>query len=233
MVEAARVRIDTVRHIETPEGVVLELPVAGLLPRALAYAIDLMIRYFAISILATCAGLLGELGTGLTLIAIFLAEWLYPVVFELRRGATPGKAAMNLRVLMANGTPVTPAASLTRNLLRAADLLPFGYLVGVSAMLVDPSARRLGDLAAGTVVVHHRRTRAVPRLPPATPEPVPVALSPDEQRAIVDFAARSPTWSQERREELVEPLKTLVGEPTNIAVRRLLGMARWIHGGRS
>ena len=67
------------------------------------------------------------------MILLFALEWLYPVVFELTpSGATPGKRVFGLRVVMDNGLPVTPAASMTRNLLRAADFLPFALRVSRS-----------------------------------------------------------------------------------------------------
>lgn len=226
-------RLDTVRHLETPEGVVLELPVAGPLPRALAWALDLALRMVAYSVAGTVFGTLGDTGMGLLLLFAFLLEWFYPVFFELwRSGATPGKSSLGLAVVMGDGTPVTPAASMLRNLLRFADLLPMGYLVGLVSMFVDPGFRRLGDLAAGTVVVHRERSPQPAALPPAPPAPVPVALTADEQRAIVAFASRSSTWSDERQQELAEILTDLAGGPPPAAVRRLLGMARWLQGER-
>lgn len=224
---------DTVRHLETPEGVVLELPVAGPLPRGLAWALDLALRGVVYGMAGSLLGMLGDTGMGLLMLCAFALEWLYPVAFELGRGGvTPGKAAMGLAVVMADGTPVTPAASLLRNLLRAADLLPMGYLVGVLCMLVDPGFRRLGDLAAGTVVIHRERSRTPAALPHAAAIPVPVALTADEQRAVVDFAARSSTWSEERQVELAEILLPLVGGVPSAAAGRLKGMARWLQGER-
>ncbi len=89
------------------------------------------------------------------LIVAFLLEWLYPVAFELTRwGATPGKRALGLKVVMDNGLPVTPAASLTRNLLRVADFLPFLYGFATVCLLTRRDFKRLGDLAAATLVVY-------------------------------------------------------------------------------
>lgn len=226
-------RLDTLSERETPEGVVLRLRVAGPWARGLALALDQFIRAMALSILAGPLALAGEAGAGLLLLCAFLLEWLYPVAFELGfRGRTPGKAALGLAVVMADGTPVSLSASLLRNLLRFADLLPMGYLVGLLSMTVDPSFRRLGDLAAGTVVVHQPARRTAPTLPEAAPIAVPVALWPEEQRAIVDFAARSAGWSAERQAELAAILAPLAGGPPVQAVRRLFGMARWLQGER-
>lgn len=226
-------RLDTLRERETPEGVVLRLRVAGPWARGLALALDQFVRAAALSLLAGPLALAGDAGAGLLLLSAFLLEWLYPVVFELGfHGRTPGKAALGLAVVMADGTPVSAPASLLRNLLRFADLLPMGYLVGLVSVTVDPSFRRLGDLAAGTVVIHRPPRRAAPRLPEATPVAVPVPLWPEEQRAIVDFAARSAGWSAERQAELAAILEPLAGGPPVPAVRRLFGMARWLQGER-
>ena len=81
-------------------------------------------------------------------------------MFELTPwGASPGKRAMGLKVVMDSGLPVTLAASLTRNLLRAADFLPFGYGFAIVSVLVRADGKRLGDLAAATLVVHVARAR--------------------------------------------------------------------------
>src|SRR5208282_5922974 len=94
-------------------------------------------------------------GMGLLLIILFLLEWFYPVAFEvLARGQTPGKKLMDLRVLRADGAPVGWSRSTVRSLLAFADFLPFGFAAGLTAMLVSRRFQRLGDLAAGTVVVH-------------------------------------------------------------------------------
>src|SRR5438874_1705011 len=71
-----------------------------------------------------------------------------------RGGATPGKKAMGLQVVMDSGLPVTPAASLVRNLMRAADFMPAGYAFGFACMLLRADFKRIGDLAAGTLVVY-------------------------------------------------------------------------------
>src|SRR3546814_2568230 len=82
---------------------------------------------------------------------LFLA---YPVVFEaMFNGQTPGKRAMELRVVSADGAPVGWLASIVRNLLRAVDALPVGYGFGLVASLADPHGRRLGDMVASTLEI--------------------------------------------------------------------------------
>ena len=120
--------LDSVVAAETPEGILLEMRPAGLSARFCAFMIDALIRLAIAYGAAFVAGILGGLGFGFWMILTFALIWLYPVAFELRRaGATPGKRTMGLKVVMDNGLPVTPAASITRNLLRFADFLPLAF----------------------------------------------------------------------------------------------------------
>jgi uncharacterized RDD family membrane protein YckC len=145
--------IDTLRVHETPEGVDLELRVAGPAVRAAALAIDSLIRFVLYLALIPLLALSG-IGLGLVLLGFFLLEWFYPVFVELRSRATPGKSAMGLRVVHDIRTPVGAVASVIRNLLRMADFLPLFYAAGLVSCLVDRDFRHLGDLDAGTLVVH-------------------------------------------------------------------------------
>ena len=161
--------IDTLRLNETPEGVDLGLSVAGPVPRALALALDSLIRLGLYLLLLPLLSL-SKLGAGLFLLGIFLVDWLYPVLFEVYRGATPGKRAMGLAVVHDDGTPVGLAASLIRNLLRIIDFLPLFYGVGLVSCLVDRDFRRLGDLAAGTLVIHAEASKGKSSAPPTAPQ---------------------------------------------------------------
>src|ERR1700741_1478057 len=147
--------LDTARRVATPEGIELTLRLAGPVPRALAWAVDLAIRaalLFAVSMLAAA---LGKAGMGVILLTAFFVEWLLPAWFEAAwNGQTPGKRAMGIAVLNDDGTPLRWPGALTRNLLRAVDFLPLFYGVGLVAMLMNRDFKRLGDLAAGTVVVY-------------------------------------------------------------------------------
>jgi uncharacterized RDD family membrane protein YckC len=225
--------LDTVARVETPEGIALKLRTAGVVPRALAWAIDFMIRLALIWVVALVVAMLGESGFGIYLLALFSIYWLYPVLFEvLRDGQTLGKKALSLRVVLANGTPVTWTASIVRNLLRVVDMLPLGYGFGVVAMLIDSGNRRLGDLVAGTVVVHVESSRAhlaAPNVPIVHP-PLPLPLA--ERAAIVAFAERAPQLTAERQQELAALLAPLTGTAGALGVQRLLGMAGAILGRR-
>jgi uncharacterized RDD family membrane protein YckC len=226
-------KLDTMRTVETPEGVELTLRAAGPLARILAWLLDQLLRTVAYSMVGVGLAFLGDLGAGIFLVFLFLAEWFYPVLFEvLWRGATPGKKALGLIVVNDDGTPVTWTPSIIRNLLRFADFLPFFYMFGLVSMALTRDFKRLGDLVAGTVVVYVDRPVAPAQLTPAEPIPVPVALDLVEQRAVIDFAERAPTWSQERVLELTELLEPLVGGPAPFAAHKLLGMAHWLAGKR-
>ena len=229
--------LDTYRPVETPEGVEIGLRVAGPVPRLLAAAVDLAIRMGVYFVLIFPASLLGDGGVGLLLVAMFLMEWFYPVLFEVRRGgATPGKRRLGLLVLHRDGTPVGWMASIVRNLVRFADFLPAAYGFGIASMLIDRDFRRLGDLAAGTVVVHREPEMAGYRVPVGPPVRPSVPLDLDEQRAVLDYAERLGTWSEARAAELAGLATPLTGiaqsEVGNEGVKNLLGIANWLLGRR-
>lgn len=223
--------VDTLRIQETPEGVDVELRVAGPVVRAAALGIDTLIKgalYLTLTPLLAFSGL----GLGLVLLGMFLLEWFYPVFFELLRGATPGKRAMGLEVVQDDGTPVGPAASVIRNLLRVVDFLPLLYGAGFVSTLVDRDFRRLGDLAAGTLVVHVEPRSRRGEIPRHEPVPLPRPLPLEVQQAILDFAERSPGLSPQRREELAEALSWLSHRKGAAAQEAVLGYANYLARGR-
>ena len=226
--------LDTLRSITTPEGVELNLRLAGPVPRACAWAIDLAIR--SVIMIALFVGLtpLGGVGFGALLIAVFLLEWFYPALCEVYLdGATPGKKSMGLRVVNDDGTPVQMAAAMIRNLLRAADFLPVLYGVGLVSMLVNREFKRLGDLVAQTVVIYRDESRAGVSIPAAAPAPPATPLTVQEARAVLDCAERVPELTAERVDELARLAAPLIGadqaEGGN-ARERLLGVANHLVG---
>ena len=225
--------LDTYREIETPEGVELHLRAAGPVVRALAFTVDLMLRGIILMLLSIGLSVVGNFGMGLFLIIVFLLEWFYPVLFEVyRQGETPGKRMFGLRVLNDNGTPVGWGPSLVRNLLRAVDFLPSFYGFGLVSMLLNRDFKRLGDLAAGTIVVYqerHQRNIAIPELPAFAP---PLGLNLAEQRAIITFAERSQRLTEVRSEELADILSPLTGVTGRPGIQRLSQMANWLVGKR-
>lgn len=223
--------LDTTRVIETPEGVELSLQVAGPVPRALAWTIDFLLRLTVYLVLLIALGRTGKLGIGVLALVTFIMEWWYPVLFEtLYRGQTPGKRMMGLRVLHDNGTPVGVTASVVRNLLRAVDFLPLFYGLGLFAMFLDRDFRRLGDMAAGTIVVHTEDTQKTKVLSDAEAILPPALLNREERRALLDFAERVPQLSQARSAELADLLTPLTGVEGEPAVHVLQGYAAWIAG---
>ncbi|WP_339449349.1 RDD family protein [Pseudomonas sp. EA_5y_Pfl2_R50] len=223
--------LDTRFQVETPEGIDLPLRPAGLMVRAVAFAIDLGIRGLIIGALFMALAFLGKPGVGLGSLLLFAVSWWYMVLFEvLRQGRSPGKQWMGLRVVHDDGTPVGWSASLLRNLLRFVDLLPFGYFFGALSCLQHPAFKRLGDLAAGTLVVYSERPLSRPQLPEAIPRRSPVPLTLAEQRALLGFAERQAELSPAR----VNELAALLAQPLHMsapkAVAELNGIARGLLG---
>ncbi len=229
--------LDTVISAETPEGILLEVRPAGLTARFYAFALDWAIRLAILYAAAITVVLMGGIGMAFWFILFFALEWFYPVVFELMlSGATPGKRVFKLKVVMDNGLPVTPAAALSRNLLRAADFLPFAYGFAIVSMLVRHDCKRLGDIAAATIVVHD--TIAIPRMALAEVAPVVPALrlAPRDQAAVIALAARAPKLTVERLDELAALAAAVSGDAGRsgpVVTRRVLGVAHWILGRRA
>lgn len=226
-------RLDTQLRVETPEGITLALRPAGAPVRALAFLIDALIRLGLIIGANIALSQVPGAGVGLLLVLVFGVEWFYPVLFELsRRGATPGKRVFGLRVVMDDGQPVTPAASLLRNLLRTADFLPLLYAAGALSMLLRHDFKRLGDLVAGTLVVHDGQV-ALNGTPAAADPVAPAApLTPAQQTAIVDWALRAPRLTPARAEELAALAGPALRPGTGTPGERLLGLAHWALGRR-
>ncbi len=226
--------LDTTRSISTPEGIELSLRLAGPVPRALAWLIDLLVRSAIMLALSIALAIFGKFGMAVLLLIAFLIEWLYPAVFEVFwQGATPGKRAMGILVLNDDGTPVRWPSALTRNLLRFVDFLPALYFTGFLAMVINRDFKRLGDLAANTLVVYRDQKQATQQIPAARPVAPRLALSVNDQRALLDFAERSPRLTEERAAELAEIPRALVGTANGrAAVERLIGIANHLMGRR-
>jgi len=230
--------LDTTLLAETPEGIAIALRPAGAPARALAYLLDWLIRFIVYALALAMLNPLRGFGTGMTLLLYFLLEWIYPIVFELLPGAaTPGKRVLGLQVLMDSGLPVTPAGAVVRNLLRAADFLPFAYAAGLLSMLLRHDFKRLGDVVAGTLVVHvagSARHAALPAAPPLAPR---TALSRPQQIAIMRLAGRAGRLTPQRLDELALQARGALPPAEfdgadDAPGPRLLGVARWLAGQR-
>jgi uncharacterized RDD family membrane protein YckC len=156
--------------VDTPENVSFAFDVAGIGSRFLAVLIDTLIQatlyvfLFVVLVLIEYAGALNSLPVELAnllpvllLAVLFLIQFGYFLLFELFTGGqTPGKQLFGLRVIKENGYPLSPLDSLIRNLVRVIDFFPLAYGVGVIVMFLNDRSRRLGDFAAGTLVVKQR-----------------------------------------------------------------------------
>jgi uncharacterized RDD family membrane protein YckC len=229
--------LDTVVAAETPEGISLELRPAGLSARFAAFLLDWLIRLMIAYAAAIGSVFMGGFGVGFWMLLYFVLEWFYPVAFELSRsGATPGKSVVGIKVVMDNGLPITPAASFTRNLLRVADFLPFLFGAAIVSMLLRKDCKRLGDLAAATMVVHQPPRPQKLKLGDVAPVIPVVPLAPRDQAAVIALAARAPTLTSERLDELAALAAAVSGDRGRAGpnvTRRVLGVAQWAMGKRA
>jgi uncharacterized RDD family membrane protein YckC len=224
---------DTIITAETPEGIEIAMRPAGYAVRGTAFLIDALIRGVIIFALGTVLGKGGHMGTGLLFIVLFVINWLYPVIFEMMpAAASPGKQAMGLQVLMANGLPLTPEGCLIRNLLRAVDFLPLFYGFGIVAILLRRDSRRLGDLAGGTLVAYRTESKPPGAFGPGEPIRPPLPLSVRQRSAITAFAWRVTRLTPERAEEIATLAAGVASAGEESMTSRLVGMARWLHGQR-
>jgi uncharacterized RDD family membrane protein YckC len=214
--------------VATPEGVDLEVTLAGVGSRFVAGVIDQLLRWAVLlalvallAVLEATTGADGFSGAGVVvlIVAIFLVQFGYDVVFETRAaGRTPGKRWTGLRVVKIGGAPVGFVTSALRNILRIVDSLPGFYLVGMVSVLLTRNNQRLGDLAAGTIVVRERRqSTSLPA--PAEARPAPAdselydvsAISADDMATIRRFLDRRPTLTPEARQRLAMEMATRLG----------------------
>ncbi|HWO90387.1 MAG TPA: RDD family protein [Methylomirabilota bacterium] len=225
---------DTDLVVSTPERVSFDYQVAGLGTRGIAQILDLLIVtgllvavfFFAA---AAAAGTRSDVvGTLIDLfgafIVIFGYFWISEAIFS---GQTLGKRALRLRVVGDRGEPLTWVQAGIRNVIRIVDFLPYGYGVGVVVLFANGRGKRLGDLAAGTIVVKDsdhvwlwqlaRATRPVPPPPPPPPGSPPVAMpyapasqaelilrriDPDLRRFVTSYARRRPQLPLDLRVQL-------------------------------
>ncbi|HRQ36558.1 MAG TPA: RDD family protein [Chloroflexota bacterium] len=209
---------DEFLNIDTPENVMFGYEVVGIGSRFMAALVDsLIIIVLELVLLVgmqflfqSSAGQMNSVFVAIYILLAFILLGSYYIFFEMRwNGSSPGKKAVKLRVIRRDGTPITLSESIIRNLVRLVDFMPFAYGLGVITMFVDGQARRLGDLAAGTLVVREqaeitlatldktsRVVQARPSLrPPGEAENLteqwPVdRLSGEDVQLIVDFLER-------------------------------------------
>ena len=162
--------------IETPEQIKINYSIAGIGSRFYAALIDIAVMtliafvgtYVTVRAITGLDERFGNWLVAIAGVATFAFLWGYYMVFELTtNGQSPGKRALGLRVIKAHGYPISFSDSAIRNLVRIVDFLPFFYGAGLVTMLLNKNWQRLGDLAAGTLVVKEN-TKASPK-PVRTP----------------------------------------------------------------
>jgi uncharacterized RDD family membrane protein YckC len=205
----------------TPEAVRLRADLAGIGSRSIALILDLLIQSVVLVpvLLVLLTNGIGGIGEAIAIsVLLFIVLWLYFPAFELlRNGQTPGKRWQGIRVVRTDGQPAGLAAVAVRNLIRIVEvtLLPFIALI---AMVATPRSQRLGDLAAGTMVVRDRSLPAPHVVALHSPgNPSSVALDTSRMTAhdytvLRTFLSRRPTLDPTARERLAARLAARVRE---------------------
>ena len=220
--------------IETPEQIPLEFPLAGIGSRFLAIALDtliqalgfLLILFIAATLLPTAARFTPRALTWAAAIFLLCAFVLYSgyyALFEIFwNGQTPGKRLVRLRVISDSGRPVTVYEAVVRNLLRIIDQLPGLYVVGIISVFLTARNKRVGDIVAGTVVVHEKAMQeAQPdfAIPAASTAPSPgLQISAEELELIERFL--------QRRYDLIPEVRRQNAEQIAARLRARLGVAQ-------
>ena len=202
-------------QLVTPEGVALALDPAGVGSRSVALLLDAIVQFVALfgllMLLAIASGFIsGWVALTIAFLAVFTVLFGYPVLLEtLWRGRTLGKAALGLRVVTVEGAPVRMRHAAIRAALGLVDFLGTGGAAAVVSALATARNQRLGDLVAGTVVVHERRRRAHATSFFAPPEAASAAatvdvagLDRDDYGLVRSFLLRAPSMSAHARAEL-------------------------------
>jgi uncharacterized RDD family membrane protein YckC len=234
--------------ISTPEGVDLEVELGGLGSRFIAELLDTGLKGIAIAAVALLLSAFDSgVATAIFLVVTFAIWFGYDVLFEvLAAGRTPGKRACGLRVVRTGGQPVGFLTSSVRNLVRLVDGPGTGYIAGIVAILVSKRNQRLGDMAAGTLVVREPKAPAsIPAfarhhsVPPPPPSPWArpdgsaavswdvSAISQEEIAAVRQFLDRRWTIDPAARQKLAWQLaeglrKKVAGVPPELGGESLL-----------
>lgn len=209
--------------VDTPENIEFGYDVAGIGVRFLAALVDSMI--FTLFMYIVFRLLNFDISSPLFrafLVSATLLQSAYYIAFErFWNGQTPGKRLLGIRVVQDAGRPVTLLASLIRNFIRLVDFFPMFYGVGVIAMFIDKQARRVGDLAAGTLVVRDRQRVTLESLLAGTRSgrveralasnskailPNIETLRPNDMTLVQDFLLRRSTLPPDRRARIAGQL---------------------------
>lgn len=221
--------------IETPEQTLLDFPLAGIGSRFLAIALDTLIVWAAIWIIGLVVLLVAipfsllSKTTSIYVMAIgffilFAIQFAYFAVFEaVWNGQTPGKRWTHLRVIKDSGRPISAYDAILRNLVRIVDALPTLYAIGLITMIISRENKRLGDYAAGTVVIHEKPLQAVASIwnvPTAAPQAGPlgsiVQITSEELQLVEAFLERRGSLDPQVRWTMARQIADRVG--THIGV---------------
>jgi uncharacterized RDD family membrane protein YckC len=217
----------------TPERVSLQYDIAGIGSRGAAAIIDtvvqvvsLIVLFFGLSATALVSAVFGIRGdavgvlvVGLFVLALFVVTAGYFMLFEIVwNGQTPGKRLVGVRVIRENGYPIRPVDAVIRNLVRIVDWLPATYGIGVLTMLLNTRSKRLGDFAAGTIVVREGARGAASVLIPAVSESRGYALSNADATLVRDFLTRRVTMNLLARADLASRLATAFSQRYGLTV---------------
>ncbi len=211
--------------IETPEQTSIEFPLAGIGSRFLALLIDSLIQgavvvvlillYVGIDFSFGVAGVNRSSTAAVWLVSVlilifFLLIYGYFILFEtIWNGQTPGKRLMRIRVIKDSGQPITAVDAVARNLLRLIDQLPFAYGIGVLCAWINPQSKRLGDIVAGTVVVHEKAFEASSAQWDTSAQPAAHAygasrLTPEEFALVETYLSRRSSLDPAVRYEMAD-----------------------------
>jgi len=240
-------------NIDTPELVSIEMPLAGIGSRFIALLVDYLIWFAGLLIVVLASSVVipaihafdrvsETWAEAVVIFLIFLLNWGYFTLFEaFWNGRTPGKRVARIRVIQRSGRAIGLFESMARNLIRYVDQLPFFYAVGVISMFVTKQHQRLGDLAAGTLVVRDReietplwgdsgsRTFTAQSFAPNLPAPEPhslvtlpaagvAKLSPADLEVLEGFFARRLDMSMETREALGRRIASAIQAKTGLQI---------------
>ena len=206
-------RLDERITVATPEGITLEIVLAGLGSRFLARLLDSLIQVVIIAGLALGIFRYGMPGVvqAAGWVVLFLVMFAYDVPFEvLNNGRTPGKMAAGIRVVEREGEPIGFIASAIRNIVRIVDFLPIFYVVGSISIVATTDDQRLGDLAAGTYVVRDRFPGLALQFAPPITVPSNVVASWDVSAINADELATIRQFL-DRRLALTMPVRSYFG----------------------
>ena len=220
--------------IETPEQTSLEFPLAGIGSRFLAVALDTLLQFGVyivlglIALLVSSFGVVGafgkQWGIAILIFVAFSVQFGYFALFEtIWNGQTPGKRWTHLRVIQDSGRPINAYDSVLRNLLRIVATLPSLYAIGIVTMLISRENKRVGDYAAGTVVVHEKPLQGVGAIwsvaaAPAQALPaIPSAqLTLDELQLVETFFERRTSLDPEVRRAMARQIAQRLGERLHV-----------------